>query len=521
MKIQSSCFRDLLASVVVFLVALPLCMGIAIASGVPPALGLITGIMGGLVVGFLSGSPLQVSGPAAGLSVIIWELVQQHGLAALGSIVLIAGAIQVIAGSLKWGQYFRAVAPPVVYGMLAGIGVMILASQFHVMVDDAPRGSGIENLIAIPAAIYKGISPPNGANHHLAAVVGLVTISGIVLWTRFHPRKMAFLPAPLIAVLAGTLVAHFGGFAIKFIDVPSNLADAISLPTSESMRLLWSWPVLGAALALALVASAETLLCAIAVDRLHTGPRTNFDRELRAQGIGNMVCGLMGALPMTGVIVRSSANIQAGATTRVSAILHGVWLLAFVIAMPGVLRLVPTASLAAILVYTGYKLINRDNVRALAKYGRTVVAIYAATVIGIVVTDLLTGVLIGIGLCILRLLYLLTHNRMRLVLAADRKRADLYLEGAATFFALPRLAALLDAAPPGVALHLHLDKLQHIDHACMDALHAWRQQNEATGSTLEVEWDGLADRFEGARVERNESSAVQIKEETRLETVNH
>ena len=509
MTIPATFSRDLLASIVVFLVALPLCMGIAIASGVPPALGLITGIVGGLVVGFLAGSPLQVSGPAAGLTVIIWDLVQKHGVSALGPIVLLAGVIQVAAGSLRWGQYFRAVAPPVIYGMLAGIGVLIFASQFHVMVDDAPRGSGLDNLLAIPAAIYKGIFPPDGTTHHLAALIGLMTIAVVVLWTRLRPARLSFLPAPLVAVVVGLLVAFAGGFRIKYVDVPSNLANAIAWPTVDSLRILWNPSVFGAAVALALVASAETLLCAIAVDRLHTGPRTNFDKELRAQGIGNMLCGFFGALPMTGVIVRSSANIHAGAKTRLSAIMHGVWLLAFVIALPALLRMVPTASLAAILVYTGYKLVNVDNVRALAKYGRAVVGIYAATLVGIVVTNLLTGVLIGIGLCILRLLYLLTHYNMNLAVSEGGQRADLYLEGAATFFALPRLAALLDSIPAGAALHVHLDHLQHIDHACMDALHAWKEQNEPFGSTLEVEWDHLVCKYEGSRTRRDSSTAPQ------------
>jgi MFS superfamily sulfate permease-like transporter len=515
MSIPPTFGRDLLASAVVFLVAMPLCMGIAIASGVPPALGLITGIVGGLVVGFLAGSPLQVSGPAAGLTVIVWDLVQQHGVSAIGPIVLAAGALQVAAGLLKWGQYFRAVAPPVIYGMLAGIGVLIFVSQFHVMVDDAPRGSGLQNLLAIPEAVYKGILPPDGTTHHLAAFVGLITIAVVVLWTQFRPARLSFVPAPLVAVVAGMLTAYLGGFRISFVDVPSNLAQAIAWPNADSLAILTNPSILGAALALALVASAETLLCAIAVDRLHTGPRTNFDRELRAQGIGNMLCGLFGALPMTGVIVRSSANIQAGAKTRLSAILHGVWLLAFVIALPAVLRLVPTASLAAILVYTGYKLVNVDNIRSLARYGRAVVGIYAATLIGIVVMNLLTGVLIGIGLCVLRLLYLLTHNKMTLSLSEGGRRADLYLEGAATFFALPRLAALLDSIPAGAALHVHLDKLQHIDHACMDALHAWKQQNEPLGSTLEVEWDHLVCKYEGAQSRSNASvSALKLLDQT-------
>src|SRR5262245_16024004 len=173
---------DVLASVVVFLVALPLCMGIAIASGLPPAAGIVTGIIGGLIVGVLSGSPLQVSGPAAGLSVLVWELVREHSPGTLGLIVLLAGAIQLAAGLLQLGQWFRAVSPAVIGGMLAGIGVLIFASQFHVMVDDAPKGGGLENLLAIPEAIWKGVAPPDGSSHHLAASVGLLTIVALVTW---------------------------------------------------------------------------------------------------------------------------------------------------------------------------------------------------------------------------------------------------------------------------------------------------------------------------------------------------
>ena len=162
---------DLAASGVVFLVALPLCMGIAIASGVPPAMGLITGIIGGLVVGFLAGSPLQVSGPAAGLSVIVWELVQERGIEALGIIILLAGAAQLIAGAMRLGQWFRAVAPAVISGMLAGIGVLIFSSQFHVMVDDSPQGSGLANLTSIPSAVIKGVVPMDGSPHQQAALI--------------------------------------------------------------------------------------------------------------------------------------------------------------------------------------------------------------------------------------------------------------------------------------------------------------------------------------------------------------
>lgn len=173
--------QDLLASVVVFLVALPLCLGVAIASGAPPALGLITGIIGGLVVGTLAGSPLQVSGPAAGLAVLCYQLVQEQGLIMMGVVGLIAGALQLIAGIARLGQWFRAISPSVIHGMLAGIGVLILGSQFHVMIDDSPRGSGIQNLISIPEAIYKAIFPMAMDSHHLAAITGVATIAAILL----------------------------------------------------------------------------------------------------------------------------------------------------------------------------------------------------------------------------------------------------------------------------------------------------------------------------------------------------
>lgn len=212
--------KDLLASIVVFLVALPLCMGIAIASGLPPAAGLITGIVGGIVVGSLSGAPLQVSGPAAGLTVMVYEIVQRDGISILGPIVLLAGIVQIAAGYLGMGQWFRAVSPAVIKGMLAGIGVLIFASQFHVMVDDSPRGSGIANLLSIPEAIYKGVVPLDDSPHHWAAMIGILTILVIIIWKPIVPKPLKVIPAPLVAVVVATI-------ASTFIQVPIN---RVSLP---------------------------------------------------------------------------------------------------------------------------------------------------------------------------------------------------------------------------------------------------------------------------------------------------
>ncbi len=198
--------KDFLASVVVFLVALPLCLGIAIASGVPPALGLIAGIVGGLLVGFFSGAPLQVSGPAAGLVSIVWEIVSRHGIEALGVIVFLAGFIQLAAGYFRLSPMFRAVSPAVVQGMLAAIGIMILSSQFHVMVDDAPQASAILNLLTIPESFIKGLLHSDNTSHHLAYRIGLLTLVILTAWS-FLPKKVQAVPAALVAVGASVAVA--------------------------------------------------------------------------------------------------------------------------------------------------------------------------------------------------------------------------------------------------------------------------------------------------------------------------
>ena len=340
--------RELLASVVVFLVALPLCMGIAIASGMPPAKGLITGIIGGLVVGWLAGSPLQVSGPAAGLAVLVFELVRQHGMLMLGPILLLAGFLQLVAGRLRLGCWFRVTAPAVVYGMLAGIGVLIVLSQIHVMLDGAPKPSGLDNLTGFPAALAEAIPILGGGLGWQAGLLGLSTMLVMYAWDKLRPQRLRFVPGALLGVGLTTVVSLVLALQVKRVEVPENLADAIDWLRPSDLLNLADPQLLIAAFAVAFIASAETLLSAAAVDRMHSGQRSDFDKELSAQGVGNMLCGLLGALPMTGVIVRSSANVQAGATTRLSAMFHGLWLLAFVLLLSSVLQSIPVASLAGV-----------------------------------------------------------------------------------------------------------------------------------------------------------------------------
>jgi MFS superfamily sulfate permease-like transporter len=470
-------------------------MGIAIASGAPPAAGLVTGIIGGLVAGSLAGCPLQVSGPAAGLAVIVYEIIEKYGFSALGPIVVVAGLIQLVAGFLKVGQVFRSIAPAVVYGMLAGIGILIFGAQFHVMVDDSPKANGIQNLISIPMAIVKAVRPQADASHHFAALLGLITIVSLIAWNKLAPKKLKWVPGALIAVVAATLVAQFSSLPVRYVNLPDNLLSAIRLPSAELFAGMLNMQMFLAAVTLAFVASAETLLSATAVDQMHDGPRTRYNKELLSQGVGNMLSGLVGGLPMTGVIVRSATNVTAGAKTRMSAILHGFWLLLLVAALPGVLRLVPTASLAAILVYTGYKLVNPANIRRLLQYGGAPVVVYAVTVIMIVATDLLTGIITGLVLSILKILWALTHMGIEIKRDPIRKRVDLYISGAATFVRMPKLVDALEALPQDSQIYVHFHDLNYIDHSCMDALSNWQRQRVERNGQVVVEWDELRKKY--------------------------
>jgi MFS superfamily sulfate permease-like transporter len=480
--------QDLAASFVVFLVALPLCMGIAIASGVPAEKGLITGIVGGVVVGALAGSPLQVSGPAAGLAVIVFDIVQRHGIGMLGPLLVLAGFIQLIAGVARLGQWFRAISPAVVHGMLAGIGLLIVASQIQVLVGEKPLPHGLANLMAIPSTLA-GLSPGDPGRAEATLLVGLATIAAMVGWDRFKPARLRLLPGALMGVMVGALLAIGLQLPVQRIDVPESLLAAVATPGAADFGRLLEPTLFLTAVALAFIASAETLLSAAAVDRMHDGPRTQYNRELFAQGVGNMICGAAGALPMTGVIVRSSANVQAGAMTRASAILHGVWLLGFVALLPGVLTQVPNAALAGVLVVTGWRLVKLDHARELfGRYGVLPAAIWALTFFTVVAADLLTGVLVGLALTTLELIPHLKDLRLRVSKQAVGSDAhELALEGRATFVQLPRLTRLLEQLPDGGVIRLDASRLKALDHTCAEHLREWLSQKGRSGARVEVE----------------------------------
>lgn len=596
--------EDFLASIVVFLVALPLCIGIAVAVGVSPARALLTGIVGGIVVGVIAGSPLQVSGPAAGLFVIVADLIAKgrdsfpakvvegdayssidaatYSLMVLGTSVFLAGIIQLAAGKLKLGQWFRAVSPAVIKGMLSGIGVLILVSQFHVMLDhkamwDGHKAhGGVQYLATIPEAVMKCFASDDSLqvavtkgdyvewtdadnammgevkelkkegvvkvpkteielegtedepailiqiykedesghkkgsdefvvmplskvtridpNHAFAALTGIITIICIVLWPKVAPKSISFLPAALIAITVATIVANLNSLEVYKLKPPESLFAETTLPTTGLwFRLLLDPMVITGAIVIALVASAETLLCATAVDQMHSGVRTDYDKELTAQGIGNTICGLIGALPMTGVIVRSSANVASGAKSRWSAVMHGVWLLLFVALLPWVLRYIPKAALGALLVHIGYKLVNFKQIKELWNTSKSEAAIYLITVLVIVGEDLLVGVVVGIMLSAAKLLHRFSHLELELIDEGGKTRLE--MQGAATFIKLPMLAQKLEEVKPSSELHVDFEHLSYIDHACLDLLMNWAKQHESTGGKLVLDWDLLNGRF--------------------------
>ncbi|MEV7324078.1 SulP family inorganic anion transporter [Streptomyces sp. NPDC093970] len=468
--------QDFTASLVVFLVALPLCVGVAVASGVPAELGLVTGIVGGLVTGALRGSSLQVSGPAAGLTVLVFEAVREFGLPVLGVIVLVTGVLQIAMGVLRLGRWFRAISVSVVEGMLAGIGLVLIAGQLYPALAAEAPDSGPGKIAGLPGAFADAL----GDGQALASfALGAGTVTVLVLWRRL-PARVRAVPGPLAAVGLATLTAFLLDLPVATVEV-HGLLDSVRPPPPGAFRELADLGVLGTVVAFTLIASAESLFSAAAVDRLHRGPRTEYNRELIAQGAGNALCGVLGALPMTAVIVRSAANVQAGARTRASRVLHGVWLLLFAALLPGALGHLPIPALAGVLVYSGAKLIPVRALAALWREHRGEALILVVTAVSIVAVSMFEGVLVGMALSVVKTAWEASHLRLEVV-DKGAGPVDAVLSGNATFLRLPRILDSLEALPQDRPIRLDLSGLHHLDHACRTALESWAERHSAAGT---------------------------------------
>lgn len=505
MKTASSLFgslkADLPASVVVFLVATPLCLGIALASGAPLFSGIIAGIVGGIVVGAASGSALGVSGPAAGLAVIVLSAITALGSfeAFLLSVVL-AGVLQIalgFAGAGVIGYYFPS---SVIKGMLTGIGLTIIFKQLpHAVGYDAdPEGSltfaraGGENSAAALGQMFSFIQPG-------AVVVSLLALAVLMLWEQPAVKRLKssrWIQGPLVAVALGIFLNEiFRAMSPGFVIGPSHLVQIpvaddfsgfMSLFPPPDFSQLGNMAIYTTAITLAVVASLETLLCVEATDKLDPLKRvTPTDRELKAQGLGNVISGLLGGLPVTQVIVRSSANIQSGARSKASAIFHGLLLLTAAASVPTLLNRIPLAVLAAILLTVGYKLAKPALFAAMYRQGPYQFVPFMVTIIGILTTDLLVGIGLGMVAAVFSILLTNYHNPF----FVDRHEGDgvlITLSEDVSFLNRAAVMRALAAIRPGTKVVIDATRSMSIDHDVYEILKDFEQRAAATGIDLTI-----------------------------------
>ncbi|MEV5611458.1 SulP family inorganic anion transporter [Streptomyces sp. NPDC052225] len=471
---------DLSASVAVFLIALPLSLGIALATGAPLESGLVAAAVGGLVAGALGGAPLQVSGPAAGLTVVTAELIQRYGWRTTCAITVMAGVAQIGLGCLRVARTALAVSPAVVHGMLAGIGITIAVAQLHIVLGGTPSSAVIDNVRALPAQLAN-VQPAALAMSSLTLVV-------LFAWPRLPGRvgrAARKVPAALVAVTAATTATALFGLTLPEVDLPSWSSHALAgLPDG---------PVLGIAAAVlttTLVCSVQSLLGAVAVDKMAASRpdlppavrRSNLDRELLSQGASNIVSGSLGGLPVAGVAVRSTANINAGAVSGNSAMLHGVWVVAATLLLVPVLELIPLASLAALVMAVGIQMVSLNHIRTVTRHRE--VLVYIVTTLGVVAFGVLEGVGLGVAVAVGVALHRLA--RTRITHEEDPRGVHhVRVRGQLTFLAVPRLSRSLHQVPHGADCVVELDG-SFMDHAAYEALQDWQKSHVAQGGQVEM-----------------------------------
>lgn len=498
-KYFNSIGADLSASVVVFLVALPLCLGIALGSGAPLFSGLIAGIVGGIVIGSLSGSQLSVSGPAAGLTAIVVTAIgKMPSYEAFLLSVVVAGAIQIFFGYIRAGVFGDYVPSSVIKGMLTAIGIILILKQIPHLVgydkdyegDYTFQQNDESNTFSSIFRSFNRITP-------LAAIIGVVCLIVYIIWDKVLYKKARFfqmVPAPLIVVVVGVLMSTFlqNGSTMMLqqehmVNIPkaSNLGEFVSFFTLPDFSHIGFPVVWTTGLTIAIVASLETLLNIEAADNLDPYNRvTPTNRELKAQGVGNLVSGMIGGLPVTSVVVRTSANINSGAKTKMSAIYHGLLLLLCVALIPNILNLIPLSALAAILIYTGYKLAKPSLFVNLYKRGFDQFIPFIATVVVIILTDLLIGILIGI---IIGLFFVIRSNfKSSLMVVHDHNRYLFRFRKDISFLNKPLLKSKLEQVPDNSYVLIDLMRADFIDKDVVEVINDFAKHAPLKNIKVEV-----------------------------------
>ncbi|MDO8366808.1 MAG: SulP family inorganic anion transporter [Saprospiraceae bacterium] len=498
--------HDLPASIVVFFVAVPLCLGIALASGAPLFAGIIAGIVGGIVVGVASGSPLGVSGPAAGLAVIVLTSIATLGGSweAFLLAVVLAGIIQLVLGYAKAGFVAYFFPSSVIKGMLTGIGLLIILKQIpHALGWDKDAVGDVEFLQRDGENTFSEIFKALEFMTPGALLIAAISLGVLILWDKVLTQKhkiFGMLNGPLIVVVLGIVMNYFyqngtldfslAADQVVNIPVPENLAGFFAQFTLPDFSAITNWQVWKIAFVLAIVASLETLLCVEATDKLDPYKRvTPTNRELKAQGLGNVLSGLIGGLPLTQVIVRSSANISFGGRTKMSAILHGVFLLISALTIASVLNMIPLASLAAILLMVGYKLAKPALFKQMYKLGWEQFVPFAVTVIVILLTDLLTGIIVGMimgGFYALRHSYRNSHY-MKEVLTTENglDTYHLVLAEEVSFFNKASVIRELEEIPENAKVIIDCTNSKSIDYDVVEFINNYESNAKTRNITVE------------------------------------
>ncbi|QDS99616.1 bifunctional SulP family inorganic anion transporter/carbonic anhydrase [Adhaeretor mobilis] len=501
--------KDLLSSLVVFLVALPLCLGVAVASGADPIAGVLSGIIGGVLVGFLSGSQTSVSGPAAGLIAIVASQIDTLGFRGFLLAVTAAGVLQIAMGLAGAGNLAKFFPTSVIKGLLAAIGVLLILKQIpHVFGHDADPEGEMSFFQPDDQNTFSELFAIVGDLHWGAMAIGLGSIAFLFAWGRSKFLKNSGVPAPLVVVVLGVIVNRlFGGLDEQWVIGGKHLVE---VPVAETVAgftqflktpdfAQWLNPAIYmGAITIALVASLETLLNLEAVDNLDPKKRNSPpSRELVAQGFGNVAAGFLGALPVTSVIIRSSVNINAGGQTKLAAIFHGILLLLCVLFLPTWLNMIPIASLAAILLVTGFKLASPTLVKQMVAGGRYQWFPFFVTVFAIVFTDLLVGVLIGL---VVAISFILNSNLRRPIrqfvekhVGGDITRIELAEQ--VSFFKRAALSEVFDKTPKGGHLLIDASKTDYIDPDVLDLIRDFKQKvGPARG--VQVSLQGFRNKYE-------------------------
>lgn len=483
---------DLPASIVVFLVALPLCLGIAMASGAPLFAGILTGIIGGILVSSISGSPLSVSGPAAGLTVIVLGAIQKLGAYDTFLLtVLLAGVIQFILGLLKAGMIGNYFPSSVILGMLAAIGIVIILKQLPLAMG-MPQNHAFE--LDNTGDIQVFIDNIFSSIHFGAAIICILSLLTLIYWPRL--KYVNKIPAPLIVVIIGISLSNFfqetsiALLTSHYVSIPavSSFSEFKGLFIFPDFSQILNKDVWVIAFTIAIIASLETLLSLEAIDKLDPLKRNSpTNRELLAQGVGNITSGLLGGLPMTSVIVRSSANANAAGRTRQSAILHGIWLLVALLAIPNLINLIPLACLAAILLHTGYKLAKPAIFKQMYHKGLDQFIPFVITVLAIVLTDLLMGVGIGIIVAMYHILRANMQNAYQFEIT-PRRTAILTLAEEVSFLNKAPIQQKLYSLPKTVdKVVINGQRSTFIDKDVLQVIKDFKQNADKRGLEIELQ----------------------------------